>query len=129
MNKPEAKQDCNVAIRNITYIKNLVNETLKIAELTSPMVELEKKVLSLDKLLKEIIINTQITFDIKKIEVKNRINKPIIISVDKITNQSVVVSNKAPIFVFCLVILAERPSNASLIAIAPNNKIAISILL
>ena len=84
IDNPTAKKDCNTAIRNLIYIKNLVKEILKISELTSPTLVLEKKEMLLNELINEILNDNQILFHVKNITVKNFINTPIIINGDKI---------------------------------------------
>lgn len=81
---PEGKEDCKMAIRNINYINTLVKETLKIAELSSPVVELEKNEISLKSLLEEVLNDNKLLFKVNKIEIENFIDKPLVIMVDKL---------------------------------------------
>ncbi|UCB59148.1 MAG: PAS domain-containing sensor histidine kinase [Thermoplasmatales archaeon] len=83
VDNPEAKKDCNTAIRNLIYIKNLVKEILKISEITSPAILLEKKEILLNELINEVLNDNKIIFYVKNITIQSFVNKPIIVDIDE----------------------------------------------
>jgi len=80
--KIEIKKDCDVVIRNVTYIKNLVIETLKIAELSSPKTSFNITNSNLIEIVENVIADNQIVFDQKHIDIENIIDKNIIVKAD-----------------------------------------------
>ena len=80
--KPDAKEDCKVAIRNVDYIKNLVTETLKIAELNSPSAKFDMKETNLLEIVDNAIIDNQLVLDKKNIKIENMIDEKITIRAD-----------------------------------------------
>ena len=82
--KPEIKEDCNVAIRNARYIKKLVIETLKIAELSSPTVKFDMNDTNLLDIANDVIKDNQLVFKKKDIKIENMIDEKIIVKVDRL---------------------------------------------
>ena len=82
--KDEIKEDCNIAIRNIRYIKNLVTETLKIAELSSPKVEFDMNDTNLLDIVNNTIKDNQLVFDKKNIQIENMIDEKITVKADEL---------------------------------------------
>jgi len=80
--KPNVKEDCKVAIRNVDYIKNLVTETLKIAELSSPNTKFDMKETNLLEIVDNAIIDNQLVLDKKNIKIENMIDEKITVRAD-----------------------------------------------
>jgi PAS domain S-box-containing protein len=85
----DIEDDCGIAIRNVNYIKSLVIETLKIAEISSPDVKFNMVELKLRGALEETIEDKQLVFEGKNIRLKNNINKEIIVKADKLRLEEV----------------------------------------
>ena len=79
-----AKKECEIAIQNVYYIKNLITETLKIAEMGSPKVMLNTVELNLRESVDEIIKNKQIASEKENIIFENNIDKKICAMADKL---------------------------------------------
>ncbi len=77
--KAEIKRDCDVVIRNVDYIKNLVIETLKTAELSSPNTTFDINDTNLLDIVDNVIKDNQLVFDEKNINIENMIDKKIIV--------------------------------------------------
>jgi PAS domain S-box-containing protein len=84
IDNPETKEDCNIALRNVNYIKHLVVETLHIAELSSPTLVLEKKDVNLKTLISEVIEDNDPISNAKNIRVMNLILSDIIVPIDEL---------------------------------------------
>ena len=82
--KPETKEDWDVVIRNIGYIKNLVSETLKIAELSSTKVAFEMNDTNLLDLVSNTIKDNKIVFYKNNITIENMINEKITVNGDEL---------------------------------------------
>jgi len=80
----DSRKDCDVAIRNVYYIKNLVTETLKIAELSSPEVTFDINELNLLDVVNNVIVSNQFIFDGKNFKIKNLIDGKIIVKADEL---------------------------------------------
>jgi PAS domain S-box-containing protein len=80
----EVIKDCDIAIRNTDYIKNLVTETLSIARLTSPNVRFKMEDIQLFDMLKDISENKPFLLEDKKIKFENNISKNLKIFGDKL---------------------------------------------
>jgi len=74
----------DVILRNVYFMKDLVNKTIDLAKLNSGIVELEFENLKLDEELKFVISNNQVLFDQNNIKIINKIKKPILVYGDKI---------------------------------------------
>ena len=79
---PDAKEDCKVAFRNVDYIRNLVIETLKIAELSSPKTSFKIMDTNLLDIVDNVIVDNQIIFEQKNIDIENIVNENIIVRAD-----------------------------------------------
>ncbi len=86
----EAQEDCAIAIRNVHYIKHLVIETLKIAELSSPNLVLKKEKINLKNLINEVIENNKLLAKQKQIRVINLILNDIFLPVDELKIKEVI---------------------------------------
>lgn len=82
--KAEIKKDCDVVIRNANYIKNLVIETLKIAELSSPKTTFDIYDTNLLDIVDDVIKDNQLVFDKRNINIENMIDKKITIRGDSL---------------------------------------------
>jgi len=72
-------KDCCIVRRNVEYIKNLVIETLKFAELSSPNVILEMENLKLNKIICEVVDNLKSNFVTNNIKFKSNVNNDVIV--------------------------------------------------
>jgi len=84
VDKPELKKDCDMAIRNVDYIENLVTETLKIAELSSLNVQFNIQDIKLLDVADNVIKNNQLIFENENIKIKNMIDEKIIVTADEL---------------------------------------------
>ena len=82
--EPEVKKDCEMAIRNVNYIRYLTKETLNIAELSSPNIQFDVKDTDLLDVVDNVIEDNHYVFEEKNIKIKNMINEKIIIKADKL---------------------------------------------
>ncbi len=80
----ETKEDCDVVIRNVNYIKNLVTETLKIAELSSPKVKFDINNTNLFDIVDNVIKDNQLIFNKENIKIESMIDKNIIVEADQL---------------------------------------------
>ncbi len=80
----DLKDDCDMAIRNVNYIENLVTGTLKIAELSSPNAQISLQSINLLDIVNNVIKDNQFIFDEKNITIHNTINKDIIVHSDNL---------------------------------------------
>jgi PAS domain S-box-containing protein len=80
----EAKEDCEIALRNVNYIKHLVVETLQIAELSSPNIVLDRKPVNLKTLISDVIKDNEPISKEKNIRVINLIFDDILLSLDEL---------------------------------------------
>ncbi|MBN2065804.1 MAG: PAS domain S-box protein, partial [Candidatus Thermoplasmatota archaeon] len=78
------QKDCEIAMRNSNYINNLVTETLKIAELSSPNIKFNMKPLALVDVVREVIASRQFTFDEKNITFINNVKENLVVSADRL---------------------------------------------
>jgi signal transduction histidine kinase len=74
----------DVILRNVYFMKDLVNKTIDLAKLNSGIIELEFQNLKLNEELNYVVGNNQVLFDQNKIELINKIKKPIYVFADKI---------------------------------------------
>jgi PAS domain S-box-containing protein len=81
---PDIKEDCKVTIRNVNYIKSIVAEILKIAELNSSEVKLDIQDINLLDLVNNIIMDNQLVFEKENIKIENKIDKKIIVKADQL---------------------------------------------
>lgn len=84
------KKEFEIANQNINYIKNLINETLIIAEMSSPKVTLDIVELNLRESVEEVIKDKQIAFKKENIKFENNIDKKITIMADKLRFDEIV---------------------------------------
>jgi len=80
----DVKREFEIAKQNINYIKNLINETLIIAEMSSPKITLDIVELNLRNIVDEIIKSKQIAFEKNNVKFENNIDKKIFIKADKL---------------------------------------------
>jgi len=81
---PEIKYECDMVIRNVRYIKNLVTKTLQIANLSSPNVKCDYKELNLMELVNNVIIDNQLILEKQNIKIENQIKDEIIVNADEL---------------------------------------------
>ncbi len=81
---PDIKEDCKIIIRNVNYIKSIVAEILKIAELNSSEVKLDVQDINLLDLVNNIIMDNQLVFEKENIKIENKIDKKIIVQADQL---------------------------------------------
>jgi PAS domain S-box-containing protein len=82
--KSDVKEDCDVAIRNVNYIENLVVGTLKIAELNSPKVQFKMENIILSDIVENTIEDNQFICEEKNIKIENMVDDKIIVEADKL---------------------------------------------
>jgi len=80
----DVKEDCDMAIRNVTYIENLVNETLQIAQLSSPDMKLNVTETNLLELVNNVVQDNQLVFKQQDIKIENLIDENIIVKADEL---------------------------------------------
>ena len=86
----DLKKDCEVAIRNVNYIKNLVTDTLTIAELSSPKVQLNLEPINIHDVIEKAIQYKQLESTKENIIFENKIKETIQIHVDKLRLEEVI---------------------------------------
>ena len=74
----------DVILRNVYFMKDLVNKTIDLAKLNSGIIELEFQNIKINEELEFVISNNQILLDQNHIKFINNIKKPIIVFADKI---------------------------------------------
>lgn len=74
----------DVILRNVYFMKDLVNKTIDLAKLNSGIIELEFENLNLNEELEFVIGNSQILLDQNNIKFINNIKTPIFVFADKI---------------------------------------------
>jgi PAS domain S-box-containing protein len=74
----------DVILRNVYFMKDLVNKTIDLAKLNSGIIELEFENLKLNEELNFVISNNQILLDRNNIDLINKIKNPIFVYADKI---------------------------------------------
>jgi len=79
-----AKKDLDIALRNVQYIKNLVKQTLKIAELSSADFSLDKKEINFTNLINEVLLDNKLVLHCKGIEFENKICTDLMVPVDDV---------------------------------------------
>ncbi|MFH1100533.1 MAG: PAS domain-containing sensor histidine kinase, partial [Methanobacteriota archaeon] len=77
-------EDCDIAIRNVNYIKNLVTETLKIAELSSLKIQLNWETIHLKEFIQETFQDKQLYSTQKTITFENNVDPSLSIEGDKL---------------------------------------------
>lgn len=82
--KNEVKEDCELALRNVKYIKNLVVETLKIAELSSLHIAFQMEDIDLSSFVNTILDENQLLFEKNNIEIENCIQENVSIIGDEL---------------------------------------------
>ena len=80
--KQDSKEDCDMAIRNVDYIENLVQETLKIAELSSPNVQFNIHKANLLDVASNVIENNRLIVGEKRVKINNFIDEKILVKAD-----------------------------------------------
>ncbi len=73
-----------VVLRNVYFMKDLVNKTIDLAKLNSGIIQLEFETIKLNEELEFIIGNNQVLFDNNDIKIINNIKDPIFVYADKI---------------------------------------------
>lgn len=81
---PELSKYVEIISQNFRYIKDLVINTLKLAEINSSNIELSLEKLNLKELVNEVINYNKILFDKKSINIENNIDYQIDVYVDKL---------------------------------------------
>ena len=74
----------DVVLRNVYFMKDLVNKTIDLAKLNSGIIEFEFQNLKLNDELEYVIVNNQILFEKNEIKIINKIKNPIYVYADKI---------------------------------------------
>jgi signal transduction histidine kinase len=80
----QVKEDCDLAIRNTKYIKDLVIQTLRLANISSSNQSFDKKCFSLKENVKKSIEDNIVIFNDKNIRIENRIPKDLEIYGDEL---------------------------------------------
>jgi len=73
-----------VILRNVYFMKDLVNKTIDLAKLNSGIIELEFENIKLNEELEYVVSNNQVLFDQNNIKFINKIKNPIYVYADKI---------------------------------------------
>ncbi len=76
------QEDCDLAIRNTKYIKNLVIQTLRLANLSSPNQSLDFKHISLQDIIVDAIESNKVIFDEKHIDIVNNVPNDLVVYAD-----------------------------------------------
>ena len=74
----------DVVLRNVYFMKDLVNKTIDLAKLNSGIIQLEFQTINLNEELEFIIGNNQVLFDRNDIKIINKIKHKIFVFADKI---------------------------------------------
>lgn len=74
----------DVVLRNVYFMKDLVNKTIDLAKLNSGIIEFEFQNLKLNDELEYVITNNQILFEKNEIKIINKIKNPLYVYADKI---------------------------------------------
>ncbi|MCK5300525.1 MAG: PAS domain-containing sensor histidine kinase [Thermoplasmatales archaeon] len=74
----------DVVLRNVYFMKDLVNKTIDLAKLNSGIIQLEFQTINLNEELEFIIGNNQVLFDRNDIKITNKIKDQIFVFADKI---------------------------------------------
>ncbi len=74
----------DVILRNVYFMKDLVNKTIDLAKLNSGIIELEFENIKLNEELELVVSNNQVLFDQNNIKFINKIKNPIYVYADKI---------------------------------------------
>lgn len=74
----------DVVLRNVYFMKDLVNKTIDLAKLNSGIIQLEFQTINLNEELEFIIGNNQVLFDRNDIKIINKIKDQIFVFADKI---------------------------------------------
>lgn len=82
--KDDDKQIVNVLMRNVNYMRNLVQKTLELARLNSPNTHLHFEEMNLEEHVKHIIENNQFLFKDNSISIETNIPQDTIIIADKL---------------------------------------------
>ena len=90
VSEKNAKKECKIAFQNIQYIKNLISDTLRVSDLVSSKVTLDKIELNLREIVEDEINNKQIVFEKKNIKFVNKIDKKITVIADRLRLKEVV---------------------------------------
>jgi len=81
---PNIKEQLDVIINNVDYMKDLVVKILQLARLNSPNINFDIQDLNLSKEISDIISNQQIFFKENNFLVENNIKEDIIVKADKL---------------------------------------------
>lgn len=80
----ESKQILDVLNRNVTYMRNLVDKTIKLAYLNSPRCMYKMEKIDLFKESTDFIKNYQLLLKKNKIDIENKITENMMVEVDKL---------------------------------------------
>jgi len=78
---PKSKEIVDTCVRNVEYIKRVINNTRELADVSSTDLMLKKE--NLSKIVDEIIKKYEVSFKTSNIEVKNKISKDVEIKTEK----------------------------------------------
>ena len=88
----QSKELLEICIRNISYIKNLVTNALKLAKLNSEDDGFDVEEINLLELVDSLFCNNQTVFEDEKITVENKIDGEIIVIADRIRLREVFIN-------------------------------------
>ena len=80
----ESREVVDIVSRNVQYIRDLIFDTLRLAELNSPSVRLEKEDINLKMLVDEIVEDNKPDFQQKHIEIKNKVAEGVWVDADEL---------------------------------------------
>jgi len=81
---PKIREQLDVIVSNVNYMKDLVIKILQLARLNSPNIKFDIENLNIKKEIDDIILDQQFFFNETNFEVKNNIKDDIIVKADKI---------------------------------------------
>ncbi|MDH7516987.1 MAG: ATP-binding protein [Candidatus Thermoplasmatota archaeon] len=87
---PKIKEQLDVIISNVNYMKDLVIKILQLARLNSPNIKFDIEDLNIKKEIDDIISNQQFFFEENNFKVENNIQDDIIVKADKIKLEELV---------------------------------------
>lgn len=90
--KTDLLKDCDLAIRNVIYLKNLINGTLKIAELNSPNATFDIADVTLRDIVNLVLEKNEFLFIEKNISIENNIKRNICVKTDQLRLKEVLVN-------------------------------------
>ncbi|MFO8077481.1 MAG: PAS domain S-box protein, partial [Thermoplasmatota archaeon] len=113
----------DVVIRNVYFMKDLVNKTIDLAKLNSDKIELVFESIDLSEETKNILSNNQVLFDEKNIAVHNHINQSIFVEADQLRLNEVLNN----LITNAVKYSAKEGGEISLFAEEENEKVIVSI--